>query len=93
MGLSSETKKGTPWSLPTSSGLDMNDQTGWFFGDGTSYDPAVDYKFGYDANYELTGPCLYLKASAGFGAKKAFCQKTYAFMCKWIGKEHLLMTN
>ena len=85
LGLSSETKVGTPWNLPRSSGLIMVGQTGWFYADGSPYNPTVDYKFGYDTTYDMVGPCMYLKASAGFGPKKAVCLKTYAFMCRHTG--------
>ena len=51
----------------------MDDQVGWFYGDGAPYDPLVDYKFGYGTTHDLVGPCVYLKASSGFSPKKAVC--------------------
>ena len=63
----------------------MDDQVGWFYGDGAPYNPLVDYKFGYGTTHDLVGPCVYLKASSGFSPKKAVCRKAYGFICRWTG--------
>ena len=82
-GLTSKRMKGTAWSVTTESGLLMTEEEGWTYGDGSPHDTAIDFKFGYATDYNLVGPCVYLKASVGYGPKKAVCTKTYTFICKW----------
>lgn len=85
LGITSKRMRGTTVGGGIGSSLMVTEQEGWTYADGSAYDPENDYKFGYDADYNLVGPCMYLKAGFGYRLLRALCTKMCVFVCKWTG--------
>ena len=57
------------------------------FADGSQFDHAVHYNFGYLVLKTWIGPCLVIKRSRNFEPRDTACTNSNAFFCKWNGRE------